>query len=212
VCIASSQTNWCWGGCSFTAIPFSSPSTTDKGSARLQEVVRQAAAVRAGGISAYSPLLNSPLVRTSEAPPTSPRSGASNERYVEGLRTAPATPPFFDLVQDQPVRLRRINAAALVMLNQGRTAARVQVWPDSTQVKAPGSSVRAPAPAATWAETPYRQAPERRAPRLSDLKRALRWLRAQYQKRAEEAARGQDRMIERIRKSKTVRRKLNPGT
>ena len=40
--------------------------------------------------------------------------------------------------------------------------------------------------------------PERRAPRLSDLKRALRWLRAQYQRRAEEAARGQDRMIERI--------------
>jgi hypothetical protein len=44
--------------------------------------------------------------------------------------------------------------------------------------------------------------PERRAPRLSDLKRALRWLRAQYQKRAEEAAATQDHMIERIRKAK----------
>jgi hypothetical protein len=40
------------------------------------------------------------------------------------------------------------------------------------------------------------------APRLSDPKRALRWLRAQYQRRAEEAARGQDRMIECIRKAK----------
>jgi hypothetical protein len=36
----------------------------------------------------------------------------------------------------------------------------------------------------------------------SDLKRALRWLRAQYQQRAEQVARGKDRMIERIRKSK----------
>jgi hypothetical protein len=34
------------------------------------------------------------------------------------------------------------------------------------------------------------------------LKRAFRWLRAQYQKRAEEAASGNDRMIERIRKTK----------
>lgn len=30
--------------------------------------------------------------------------------------------------------------------------------------------------------------PKRETPRLSDLKRALRWLRAQYQRRAEEAA------------------------
>lgn len=37
---------------------------------------------------------------------------------------------------------------------------------------------------------------------LSDLKRAMLWLRAQYQRRAEEAARGQDRVIERIRKSR----------
>jgi len=44
---------------------------------------------------------------------------------------------------------------------------------------------------------------ERKAPRLSDLKRALRWLRPQYQRRADEAASGQDRMIERIRKAKT---------
>ena len=44
--------------------------------------------------------------------------------------------------------------------------------------------------------------PERKAPPLSELKRALRWLRAQYRRRAEEAARGQDRVIERIRKSK----------
>jgi hypothetical protein len=43
---------------------------------------------------------------------------------------------------------------------------------------------------------------EQKAPRLSDMKRALRWLRAQYQRRAEEPARGQDRVIERIRKSK----------
>jgi D-arabinose 1-dehydrogenase-like Zn-dependent alcohol dehydrogenase len=35
---------------------------------------------------------------------------------------------------------------------------------------------------------------ERKAPRLSDLKRALRWLRVQYQRRAAETARGQDRM------------------
>jgi streptomycin 3"-adenylyltransferase len=41
-----------------------------------------------------------------------------------------------------------------------------------------------------------------RRPILSDLKRALRWLRAQYQRRAEEAAQGQDRFIERVRKSK----------
>lgn len=38
--------------------------------------------------------------------------------------------------------------------------------------------------------------------RLSDLKRALRWLQIQYQRRAEETARGEDRMIERIRRSK----------
>ncbi len=44
--------------------------------------------------------------------------------------------------------------------------------------------------------------PERKASGLSDLKRALRWLRAQYQKRAEETASTQDRMIERIRKAK----------
>jgi hypothetical protein len=44
--------------------------------------------------------------------------------------------------------------------------------------------------------------PEQKASRLSDLKRALRWLRAQYQRRAEEAASTQDRMIERIRKAK----------
>jgi hypothetical protein len=31
----------------------------------------------------------------------------------------------------------------------------------------------------------------------------LRWLKAQYQRRADEAASGQDRTIERIRKSKT---------
>jgi len=31
-------------------------------------------------------------------------------------------------------------------------------------------------------------------PRLSDLKRALRWLRAQYRRRAEEAAAGRDRV------------------
>jgi len=43
---------------------------------------------------------------------------------------------------------------------------------------------------------------ERKAPRLSDLKRALQWLRAQYQKRAEEAASTQDRMIKRIRRAK----------
>ena len=43
---------------------------------------------------------------------------------------------------------------------------------------------------------------ERKAPRLSDLKRALRWLRAQYQRRAEEATSTHDRMIERIRKAK----------
>ena len=43
---------------------------------------------------------------------------------------------------------------------------------------------------------------ERKAPRPSDLKRALRWLRAQNQRRAEEAASTQDRMIERIRKAK----------
>ncbi len=47
--------------------------------------------------------------------------------------------------------------------------------------------------------------PERRAPRLSELKRALRWLRAQYQRRAEDAASTQDRMIERIRKAKARR-------
>ena len=35
---------------------------------------------------------------------------------------------------------------------------------------------------------------ERKAPRLSDLKRALPWRRAQYQRRAEKAARGQDRV------------------
>jgi hypothetical protein len=40
--------------------------------------------------------------------------------------------------------------------------------------------------------------PEGRGPRLSELKRALRWLRAQYQRRAEETAQGQDRLIERI--------------
>ena len=45
--------------------------------------------------------------------------------------------------------------------------------------------------------------PKRKAPRLSDLKRALRWLRPQYERRAEEAARGQDRVIERIKKSKS---------
>jgi hypothetical protein len=39
-------------------------------------------------------------------------------------------------------------------------------------------------------------------PRLSELKRALRWLREQYQRRAEEAAAGRDRAIERIRKSR----------
>jgi hypothetical protein len=44
--------------------------------------------------------------------------------------------------------------------------------------------------------------PERKTPRLSELKRALRWLRDQYQRRAEEAASSQDRMIERIRKAK----------
>jgi len=44
--------------------------------------------------------------------------------------------------------------------------------------------------------------PKRETPRLSDLKRALRWFRAQYQRRAEEAASTQDRMIERIRKTK----------
>jgi hypothetical protein len=44
--------------------------------------------------------------------------------------------------------------------------------------------------------------PERSAPRLSDLKRVLRWLGAQYQKRAEETASNQDRMIERIQKAK----------
>jgi len=44
--------------------------------------------------------------------------------------------------------------------------------------------------------------PQRKTPRLSDLKRALRWLRAQYQRRAEEAASNQDRIIERIRKAK----------
>jgi hypothetical protein len=44
--------------------------------------------------------------------------------------------------------------------------------------------------------------PERETPRLSDLKRALRWLKAQYQRRAEEAASSQDRTIERIRKTK----------
>ena len=43
---------------------------------------------------------------------------------------------------------------------------------------------------------------ERKAPRLSDLKRALRWLRAQYQRRAEEAASTEDRMIERIRRAR----------
>ncbi len=43
---------------------------------------------------------------------------------------------------------------------------------------------------------------ERKAPRLSDLKRALRWLRTQYQRRAEEAASTHDRMIEGIRKAK----------
>jgi hypothetical protein len=42
-------------------------------------------------------------------------------------------------------------------------------------------------------------------PRLSELKRALRWLREQYQRRAEEAAAGQDRAIERIRKSKIMK-------
>ena len=41
--------------------------------------------------------------------------------------------------------------------------------------------------------------------RVSDLKRALRWIKAQYQRRAEEAAFGQDRTIERIRKSKAKR-------
>ena len=45
--------------------------------------------------------------------------------------------------------------------------------------------------------------PEQKAPRLSDLKRALRWLWAQFQRQAEEAARGQDRVIQRIRKSRT---------
>jgi hypothetical protein len=39
-------------------------------------------------------------------------------------------------------------------------------------------------------------------PRLSALKRALRWLKKQYQRRAEEAASGKGRVIERIRKSK----------
>lgn len=56
--------------------------------------------------------------------------------------------------------------------------------------------------------------PERRAPRVSDLKRALRWVRAQYQSRAEEATRGQDRMIERIRKTradKTATKELCPS-
>jgi hypothetical protein len=43
---------------------------------------------------------------------------------------------------------------------------------------------------------------KREAPSLSDLKRALRWLKAQYQRRAEETPSGQDRTIERIRKSK----------
>jgi hypothetical protein len=41
--------------------------------------------------------------------------------------------------------------------------------------------------------------------RLSELKRALRWLRAQYERRAGEAARGEDRTIERIRRSKAQR-------
>jgi len=36
--------------------------------------------------------------------------------------------------------------------------------------------------------------PERRAPRLSDLKRALRGLKAQYQKRSEKAAWSVERM------------------
>ena len=44
--------------------------------------------------------------------------------------------------------------------------------------------------------------PERKAPRLSELKRALRWLREQYRSRADEATRDQDRMLERIRKLK----------
>ena len=43
----------------------------------------------------------------------------------------------------------------------------------------------------------------RTAWRVSDLKRALRWIKAQYQRRAEEAASGQDRTIERIRKIKS---------
>jgi hypothetical protein len=46
-------------------------------------------------------------------------------------------------------------------------------------------------------------------PRLSELKRALRWLKEQYQRRAEEAASGKDRAIERIRRS---RAKKSPGT
>jgi hypothetical protein len=38
--------------------------------------------------------------------------------------------------------------------------------------------------------------------RLSELKRALRWLRAQYRRRADEAARGEERLIDRIRKAR----------
>ena len=44
--------------------------------------------------------------------------------------------------------------------------------------------------------------PKRETPRLSDLKRSLRWLQAQYQRRAEKAASTKNRMIERIRKVK----------
>jgi len=51
--------------------------------------------------------------------------------------------------------------------------------------------------------------PKRITPRLSELKRALRWLREQYRRRAEEAASGKDRTIERIRRS---RAKKSPGT
>ena len=54
-----------------------------------------------------------------------------------------------------------------------------------------------------FAENPYFR--DVLTPLLSELKRALRWLRAQYQKRAEEAARGQDGIIERIRKAKEKR-------
>jgi hypothetical protein len=53
--------------------------------------------------------------------------------------------------------------------------------------------------------TDARAMPKRITPRLSELKRALRWLKEQYRRRAEEAASGQDRTIERIRKSRVRR-------